>query len=210
MTLFQIIMLLVAAFFAYKIFQHIMELKDEEKHSGHKDPPPPPKKAPSRIDPEFLVEQADSAYKDGDLKKALASLEEANAKDRNNPDIMNRLAFVLAKEGESEEAIRLYQESLAIQEDDIAHNALASLFRQKGKFEEAKKHYEAALKIDSEYAITYYNYANLLVDMGDLDSAMMQYELALRYDPDFKEAKEELKFVHEKKAEQAKTLSRPD
>ncbi len=74
----------------------------------------------------------------------------------------------------------------------MVHNALASLYRDKGEFEKAKEHYEASLVIDSEYEVTYFNYANLLVDMDEKERAKVMYEKALKVKPDFMQAKFEL------------------
>ncbi|MDX1296529.1 MAG: tetratricopeptide repeat protein, partial [Sulfurimonadaceae bacterium] len=76
--------------------------------------------------------------------------------------------------------------------DDLVHNAMASIFREQGAFEKAKEHYEAALGIDPEYEVTYFNYANLLIDMEESEEAKKMYEKALEIKPDFMQAKFEL------------------
>ena len=49
-----------------------------------------------------------------------------------------------------------------------------------------------ALSIDDSYAVTYFNYANLLLDMGEKEEARAMYEKAIALDPDFTQAKFEL------------------
>ena len=73
--------------------------------------------------------------------------------------------------------------------DDLAHNALASLYRKQGAFEKAREHYETALAIDDAYEVTCFNYANLLVDMGKKEEAKAMYDRALELKPDFMQAK---------------------
>ncbi len=187
MNTFQIILLLATAFFAYRIYEHIQGLQDPAALKT------PPRKMPAPYDPEALVEKADEAYESGDLGGAKALLAEADVKSPNNPEILNKLGFILAKEGDTDRAMEHYQASLEVNdEDDMVHSALASLYREQGDYEQAKEHYEKALAIDSEYATTYFNFANLLVDMDEKERAKVMYEKALQYDPDFMQAKFEL------------------
>ena len=186
MTVFQIVLLIATAFFAYRIYEHIQSLEDQKKGGVVK-------KEPAPYDPEALVEHADKAFEAGDIGGAKALLAEADVKAPNTPEKLNKLGFILAKEGDAERAIEHYHKSLQIDEgDDMVHNALASLYREKGEFEKAKEHYEASLAIDSEYEVTYFNYANLLVDMDEKERAKVMYEKALKIKPDFMQAKFEL------------------
>lgn len=185
MTVFQLVLLLATGFFAYKIYEHIQSLEDTKVDDIVK-------RVPAPFDPEALVEAADKAYEAGDLGKAKALLAEADVKMSGNPEILNRLGFILAKEGDTDRAIEHYLDSLKVEDDDVAHNAIASLYREKGDYEHAKEHYEHALRIDSDYAVTYFNYANLLVDMDEKERAKVMYEKALKIDPEFMQAKFEL------------------
>ncbi len=188
MTLFQIVMLIATAFFAYKIFEHVQNMEDPADNRERDR-----FRAPEPADPEALVERADEAFEAGDLGKAKALLAEADVMTPDNPEILNKLGFILAKEGDRERAAEHYHRSLAIDgNDDLVHNALASIYREQGAFEKAKEHYEAALQIDDAYEVTYFNYANLLLDMGQSEEAKTMYEKALEIKPDFMQAKFEL------------------
>jgi tetratricopeptide (TPR) repeat protein len=188
MTTIQIIMMAAAAFFAWKVFEHIQGLDDTMERNDDR-----PSQTPAVQGAESLIEQADEAYETGDLGGAKALLAEADVQSPDNPEILNKLAFILGKEGDVERAIEHYEASLQVDDqDDIVHNAIASLLRQQGEFERAKTHYEQALAIDSEYAVTYFNYANLLLDMEEKERAKVMYEKALKYDPDMLQAKFEL------------------
>ena len=157
MSTFQILMFAMTLFFAYQIFRHVQNLDDSPSaSSNHKEPLP---------SSSMLIDQADSAYESGDIPKAKAYLEEAFAAEPKNVEVLNKLAFVTAKSGERIKAIELYEESLELDEnDDLTHNAIASLYRAEHAYERAQDHYRKALEIDDTYAQTYYNYANLLVD----------------------------------------------
>jgi tetratricopeptide (TPR) repeat protein len=185
MTLFQIILLVATAFFAYKVYEHVQGLQNEGtkgRFGGGSAP----------ADPRNLVEQADESYKTGDLFRAKRLLEDAERLRPNDPEVLNRLAYVLAKTGEKSAAVEKYEASLAIENDDVTHNALASVLKSEGRLDEAEKHYEAALAIDDRYEVTYYNYANLLAERGDNVGAKQMYEKALSIKEDFAEAREAL------------------
>ena len=91
MTFFQIILLAATAFFAFKIYEHVQSMNDMEEQSPESDPQP--KKRLAQFDPVVLVEQADSAYEEGDLGKAKALLAESDVKAPNTPEILNKLGF---------------------------------------------------------------------------------------------------------------------
>ena len=69
-----------------------------------------------------LIEEADEAYSEGDLERALDKLSRANALFPNNTEILNKLGFINGKMGNTEEAIRLYLRSIELDAtDDLTH-----------------------------------------------------------------------------------------
>lgn len=186
MSLFQILMLAATLFFAYQIYRHVQTLDDVLPNPPRQNPDPGPSAA-------MLVDQADSAYEGGDIPGAKRLLQEAYAQDEANTEILNKLAFVTAKSGERIEAIELYERSLELDEnDDLTHNAIASLYRAEGALERAQDHYLKALEIDDAYALTCYNYGNLLADMHEIDEARAMYRRALELDPELNAARDAL------------------
>lgn len=196
MSLFQILMIAMAMFFSFKVYQHIQTLEDEqnvEKKDAQN------QNGFSPFDPRTLEKKADEAFAVGDLKKAFALLDEANIKDPKNPEILAKLGYISAKEERVNEAISYYQEALHGDENsDTFHNALASLYRKIGEFSRSEEHYKQALKIDENYDVTYYNYANLLVDLERNEEAYEMYKKAVKLNPDFAQAEEEMKKLKEK------------
>lgn len=189
MSIFQVLMFAATLFFAYQIYRHIQSLEDV--------PPPEVRSFEEEDSPlpssEELVNEADGAYLRGDITAALEFLKEAAAQDQNDPEILNKLAFVTAKTGDTAEAIEWYKRSLVLDKhDDLTHNAIASLYRAQGENELAQSHYEKALAIDDAYSQTYYNYGNLLCDMGNTLKAGEVYLKALELQSDFPEAREAL------------------
>ncbi|MDQ1244172.1 MAG: hypothetical protein QG565_512 [Campylobacterota bacterium] len=194
MTLFQLLMLGASAFFAYKVYEHIQTLKDPDRQEGGSSPEA--KKSAetfSPFDPEALVIKADEEFEAGNLQKAYALLNEANAKKAQNSDVLFKMGYILQQLGDNEEALNYYKEALELdKENEFIHNSIASVYRAMGEFVSAKMHLSASLAIDDKNPITCYNYGNLLVDMKHLEEAKEMYKNALALKEDFKEAQEEL------------------
>jgi len=177
----QIILLAATAFFAYKVYEHMQGLQD-----------PAGSEAIEKIDIDALVEEADKAYDAGRLLEARELLQKAYAYDSSIPELANRLGFVLSAMGNNQEALKLYNESLKLKEEDVTHLAIASQLRTLGRLDESQEHYRRAIELDDNYEVTYFNYANLLVEMGQPDEARTMYAKALEIAPDLEAAKEEL------------------
>jgi len=189
MTLFQIILLLAAAFFAYQVYMHIQNI-DEDAEPMFGQEPEQIEKEPTADE---RIEEADRAYMDGDIDRAQRLLEETVNRFPDLPEAMNKLAFVLAKQGDAQAAEEQYRASLAIApNDDMTHNALATVLVSLDKEGEAEEHYKKALEIDDNYEVTWFNYANLMQKIGQTQKAREMYEKALQIDPDFEPAREEL------------------
>jgi len=203
MSLFQLLMLGASAFFAFKIYEHIQTLQDPEEANNannNYDLDEEEKTADtfSPFSAEDLLEKADTAYEEGDNQKALALLNEANAKDENNEEILFKIAYILQQSGDNTEALKYYKDALSLdKKNEIIHNAMASLYRANGEFTSAKIHLKASLDIDDTNPITYYNYGNLLVDIESKEEAMQMYKKALELNPEFSEAQEELDKLQE-------------
>lgn len=188
MSIFQILMFAATLFFAYQIFRHVQTLEDSAPQNDNSKP-----MDSAVFSAEALVEQADDAYKRGDIENAKTILGEAYTIEPNNPEILNKLAFVTAKSGDHLQAIELYERSLELDEnDDLTHNAIASLYRSEMAYERAQDHYLKAIEIDDTYAQTFYNYGNLLVDMGEIEEARVMYKRSLELQSDFPQAREAL------------------
>ena len=186
MTTMQIILLAASAFFAFKIYEHMQGLQDPDGTDEAKEA------IEERINIDALVEEADRAYDAGRLLEARELLQKAHAHDSSIPELANRLGFVLSAMGNNEEALKLYNHSLSLQEEDVTHLAIASQLRTLGRLDEAQTHYKRAIELDPEYEVTYFNYGNLLVEMKRVAEAKMMYEKALEIEPELEAAQEEL------------------
>jgi len=186
MTVMQIILLAASAFFAFKIYEHMQGLQDPDGSEAVNEP------EVEQVNIDALVEEADKAYDDGRLLEARELLQKAHAHDSSIPELANRLGFVLSAMGNHDEALKLYNHSLSLQEEDVTHLAIASQLKALGRLDEAADHYKRAIELDPEYEVTYFNYANLLVEMKRNAEAKIMYEKALEIEPTLEAAQEEL------------------
>lgn len=186
MTIMQIILLGASAFFAFKIYEHMQGLQDSDGSENMNE------QIEEQVNIDALVEEADKAYDAGRLLEARELLQKAHAYDNSIPELANRLGFVLSAMGNNEDALKLYNHSLSLQEEDVTHLAIASQLKTLGRLDEAAEHYKRAIELDPEYEVTYFNYANLLVEMKRVAEAKMMYEKALEIEPELEAAQEEL------------------
>lgn len=183
MTLFQLLMLGASAFFAFKVYEHIQTLQDPNEQS----------KGDDTVDLFSLLDEADSKMSEGDFNKALIIYKEANYQQKNNPDILFKIAYSLMQQDRYDEALDYLKEALQLDKTSTAiYQALATTYRKLGDVEMAKNSLNSSIAIDGSNPITYYNYGNLLVDEKEFEEAKKMYKKALELDPDFKEAQEEL------------------
>ena len=198
MTIFQLILLGITAFFAYQVYLHVNSLEDK-----------PNKPKPfddggiesdiKEFTPETiytvaqLIEQADEAYERGDLDKALMILREANYRKPYDAEILYKIAFIHYKKGAYQDAIEALEDALKGDDKDSAIYALmASAYRAKKQYAKAGEEIRQALRLDPENPIYHFNYANILQDLGHFQDAIEEYKKALELDPDLEAAKEEI------------------
>jgi len=183
MNLFQIVMLLVAAYFAYQVYKHIHTLKDTDIKSAKY----------NFDDVDRLIKDADKAFLDGNYKQASLFLQKAYAQNQHDLEILVKLGYVMAMQDQSELALTYYKKALQIEPKNTSLcNKAASAYRNLKQYDKAKELLERSIALDSTDKTTYYNYGNLLVDMNEKDKAIQMYKKALKIDPDFKEAKDEI------------------
>jgi tetratricopeptide (TPR) repeat protein len=86
--------------------------------------------------------------------------------------------------------ITLYEHALkATREGPLAQNNLGAALLDKGRLDEAKAHFEEALKLRPFYSEAHNNLANVLKRKKDFAGAALHYRAAIRLDPDFFEAR---------------------
>jgi protein O-GlcNAc transferase len=94
------------------------------------------------------------------------------------------LGLVLEKIGEIPEAIRAYQEAIALQPNLIdAYNNLGNILVAAGEMERAESVYRQAIAANPEHFGSYLNLGNVLMARGDVDAGIAAYETALKLSP---------------------------
>ena len=95
---------------------------------------------------------------------------------------------------QNNEAEEIFNTVLALRPDTInVYNSLGIIYRRQGRFEEALKAYEKALKVHQDDEFIYFNTARVYLDMGDNLAAQKYLRHALKVNPDFPEAIELLR-----------------
>lgn len=150
MTLFQLLMLGVSAFFAFKIYEHIQTLKEsgeeEEEVSGDE---PRTAEAFSTFDSTQLIEKADEEREKNNLEKALAIYTEANYKEPNNAETLFKMAYTLALQERDKEALECFLESIAIDDNNpFAYTEMAKIYKKAGDDSNAEMYEQKARELD--------------------------------------------------------------
>ena len=97
----------------------------------------------------------------------------------------NNLATALLKKGQTDEAIRQYQEAIRLKRDfAVAHNNLGKAFLLEGREDDAIAHFQEALAIQPTNAPAHNNLATLLLHKGQVGQAMAHYQAAVELQPD--------------------------
>jgi tetratricopeptide (TPR) repeat protein len=89
-------------------------------------------------------------------------------------------AYRCQREGELEEAIRLYQKSIAIYPTAEAHTFLGWTYSFQGNYEEAVEECKKAIALDPDFGNPYNDIGAYLINMGKLEEAIPWLEKAIR------------------------------
>jgi protein O-mannosyl-transferase len=106
----------------------------------------------------------------------------------NNEVVLGFLGAALDKKGQSDEAIRYYQEALRLEPDDpVVHNYLGMAFGRRGQSDEAITQFQETVRLAPAYPLAHYNLANTLLEKGRIDEAIRQYQEVIRLLPNYGE-----------------------
>ena len=114
-----------------------------------------------------------------------------------NPDYLdaiNNLASVLISERRYGEAILLSRRALAIKPTSAeAFRNLGTAFVAEKSFGDAATNFEAALNLQPNDPVTHFQFASVLLELNQRQTAIAHLNEALRLDPNFTKAKEQLR-----------------
>jgi tetratricopeptide (TPR) repeat protein len=103
---------------------------------------------------------------------------------QNNYIAHDSLGNAVLEKGQTEEAIRQFQEAILCKPDyAIAHNNLGKAFLNNGRTEEAVRQFQEAIQYKPDYAEAHNNLGAAFGEKGQIDEAIRQYQEAIRLNP---------------------------
>jgi len=104
---------------------------------------------------------------------------------QNNQIAHDNLGDALLEKGQTDDAIRQFQEVTRLKPNDAdAYNNLGNALGKSGRIGEAISQYHEALRLKPDNASAYYSLGTALDAEGQTDEAIRQYQEAIRFKPD--------------------------
>jgi len=150
MTIFQLLMLGASAFFAFRIYEHIQNLRDlppmNEENSSNQ---PQTAEAFSPFDASNLMDKADEARENDDFDKAVSLYREANIKEPKNEEVLFKMGYTLARLDRDDEALEYLLEAISIDErNPFAYEEVSKLYAKLGDEVKADEYHKKAVELD--------------------------------------------------------------
>jgi tetratricopeptide (TPR) repeat protein len=124
----------------------------------------------------------------GNLAKAEADLSTAITLDPHVAEAYEQRGIVYTNQHRLDRAIADYDQAIKMQPRANFLTNRADSYQFKGELGTALEGYDAALRMDPNFALAYNNRAVVFEKMGDRTRALADYEAALRIDPGFQSA----------------------
>jgi protein O-mannosyl-transferase len=103
---------------------------------------------------------------------------------QNNWLARNNLGEALEKKGQTDDAIRQYQEAIRLKPKNAdAHYNLGNSLVKKGELDEAIRQFQEAIRLNPEYADAHNNLASALLMNGQVDGAIREFRESIRLKP---------------------------
>ncbi|MBW1721298.1 MAG: tetratricopeptide repeat protein [Deltaproteobacteria bacterium] len=142
-----------------------------------------------------------SMIEEGNLQMGLKELLEARDLDPGNPDIHLGIGIAYRKLGEYAKAVTYFQRALALKPDfPDANNNLGMVYALMGRWEKAIDLFEKAIsnyKYERRHT-AFENLGTVYFYRGDYRQAVVNYQKALRLEPDYSPAYEKMGLAYER------------
>lgn len=103
-------------------------------------------------------------------------------------DIHYNLGLAYYEQGNLDEAIACYKESIRINTDlAAAHCNLGLVYQTQGKLDEAITCYKEAIRIDPSLVVSHFHLGSVYSDQGKLDLAIAEWRTIIRINPDLED-----------------------
>ena len=144
----------------------------------------------------FALAQASSYMSAGMNDKAITALKKATTFDSNNTTAYNYLGQLYLKSGDTDNAIKSYQQLIRIQSNtdskDTSTNAptleaatigLANSYLQAGKYVQSEEQFKAAAKLDPKDPVPIYTLGQQYFTQGRVDEALAMFQKTQKISP---------------------------
>lgn len=124
-----------------------------------------------------------------DYRQALPVFERFHRLDPENMSALVNLGWLYQQLGQSDQAIPCYQEALTRQPDPKLMLLMAQLYRQQGRFREAREVLKSRLLLDPNHVPSHVALAELAWELGDLSDCLLHVREVLARNPKDKDGR---------------------
>jgi len=139
----------------------------------------------------------------------LEIVEEAAISETQGQTKINALFFEgvrCEEQGKTDDAAKLYEETLALGEHAPAAINLGTILYNKRQFTRAEQLYRRATLANPDYALAFFDLGNALDELQRLPEAIEAYKSAIRLSPSYADAHYNLALAHERSNERRRAL----
>ncbi|PPR33870.1 MAG: TPR repeat-containing protein YrrB [Alphaproteobacteria bacterium MarineAlpha6_Bin5] len=128
-------------------------------------------------------------YQSNKLEEAEAEAQKLLKQFPEDLTCLNILGVILDAKGQTEDAIKIYEKALQINENSPeTHFNMGSIYHRLGRSNEARISYEKAITIKSDFLNAYFNLGLVCQNLQSYEKAIENYQKAIELKPDFHEA----------------------
>jgi Flp pilus assembly protein TadD len=152
--------------------------------------------AEPQLSTEDWLARAMELYKKGHLKEAGAIYQSLSTSYPDHVELMNVLGVINAKQGNTEEGVRLLKRAISIQPNYAdAYFNLGLTMQLAAKYAEALPFYNKAIEINPNYNLAYCHRGLTLYHLGQYNDALANFETSIRLLPNYSKSYHNLSII---------------